>query len=86
MMPSKFGNKVDTWREWQEDVRGYFDSSKAGIKEVFQALENEEEEQGVDFVMQEYPLMGHEGPALWRALKHHRDWVGCASYRNRCCE
>ena len=70
LTPTKFGNKVEVWREWQEDVRGYFDGTKPGIKEVLQALENEEEEQGDDFVVQRYSQMAHEGPALWRALKN----------------
>ena len=39
MTPPKFGNKVELWREWQEDVRGYFDGTKPGIREVLQALE-----------------------------------------------
>ena len=47
MTPSKFGNKIETWREWQEDVRGYLDGAKTGIKEVLQAIEREEQEEGV---------------------------------------
>ena len=80
MMPSKFGSKVETWREWQEDVRGYFDSSKPGIKEVLQALENEDEEQGADFARREYLLMASEGPALWRALKNLTE-IGSDAHR-----
>ena len=70
MTPTKFGNKVELWREWQEDVRGYFDGTKPGIKEVLQTFENEEEEQSFDFVAQEHPGMAQEGPSLWRALKN----------------
>ena len=46
LTPTKFGNKVELWREWQEDVRGYFDGTKPGIREVLQAREHEDEEQG----------------------------------------
>ena len=46
LTPTKFGNKVELWREWQEDVRGYFDGTKPGIREVLQTLENEDEKQG----------------------------------------
>ena len=34
MTPSRFGNKIEVWREWQEDVRGYFDGTRPGIKEA----------------------------------------------------
>ena len=70
MTPPKFGNKVELWREWQEDVRGYFDGTKTVIREVLQALENEDEEQGSSFVRQEHAEFATEGPALWRALKN----------------
>ena len=70
MTPGKFGNKVELWREWQEDVRGYFDGSKPGVKEALQALENEDEEEGADFILREHPAMACEGPSLWRALKN----------------
>ena len=69
MTPPKFGSKIETWREWQEDVRGFLDGTKSGIKEVLQAIENEVQEEGVDFVQQEYPHMVVESAALWRAMK-----------------
>ena len=69
MVPSRFGSKLERWREWQEDVRGYFDGTKRGIREALQALEHENEEQGIEFIRHEYPLMALEGQALWRALK-----------------
>ena len=47
MTPPKFGSKIETWREWQEDARGYLDGSRPGTKEVLQALENQEQEEGV---------------------------------------
>merc|ERR1712129_65699 len=43
MTPPKFGSKIETWREWQEDVRGYLDGTRPGIKDVLQAIENEEQ-------------------------------------------
>ena len=70
MTPVKFGNKVELWREWQEDVRGYFDGTRPGIREALQSLENEDEEQGTDFIKQEHPSVAAEGQALWRALKN----------------
>ena len=73
MVPSKFGHKPERWREWQEDVRGYFDGTKQGIREVLQSLENENEEQGIEFVRQRFPFMAPEGQALWRALKSLTD-------------
>ena len=72
MMPAKFGNKVEIWREWQEDVRGFFDGTRPGIREALQSLENEDEEQGTDFIRREYPGVAAEGQALWRALKISR--------------
>ena len=42
MTPPKFGSKVELWKEWQEDVCGSLDCTKPGIKEVLQAIENEE--------------------------------------------
>ena len=47
MTPPKFGSKVELWREWQEDVRGYLDATKPGIKDVLQAIEHEEQEEGL---------------------------------------
>ena len=69
MTPAKFGSKTETWREWQEDIRGYFDGTKPGLKDVLQELENAEEEKGHQYVEQNHPLFANEGPALWRALK-----------------
>ena len=70
MTPLKFGNKVELWREWQEDVRSYIDSNKPGMRELLLALEKEKEPQGKDFVEQEYPLLAEESTVLWRTLKH----------------
>ena len=38
MTPPKFGSKIETWREWQEDVRGYLDGAKPGIKGGFTGI------------------------------------------------
>ena len=61
LTPSKFGNKVELWREWQEDVRGYFDGTRPGIREALQSLEHEDEEQGSSFIRQEHAGFAADG-------------------------
>ena len=74
MTPPKFGSKIETWREWQEDVRGYLDGAKPGIKEILQALENEEQEEGIEFVQQEYPHLASASAELWRTMKFFTEY------------
>ena len=76
MTPPKFGSKVELWREWQEHVRGYLDATKPGIKEVLQALKNEEQEEGLEFVQQEHAhMMGERCSSMESNEAPHGVWL-----------
>ena len=41
MTPNRFGGKEEHWREWLEEVRGYIESTRPGMKALLLALERE---------------------------------------------
>ena len=39
MTPHKVGGKEEQWRDWVEEVRGYIDTNKLGMKAVLIEIE-----------------------------------------------
>ena len=41
MTPNRFGRNEEQWREWQEEVRGFIDASRSGMKALLREIEKE---------------------------------------------
>ena len=69
--PKAFGNKEEHRREWVEEVRGYMDAVKPGMRDLLIAAEKERDTTVVDsaWACNKNMNLGQESIQVWRALK-----------------
>ena len=72
MTPSSLSGKEEKWREWIEEVRGFIEASKAGMKSLLMRIEKAQEQGGPvnkDWVTNNEPLLAGESDISWRSLE-----------------
>ena len=72
-VPKTFGEKVEEWRQWREDVMDFFDEVNPGMKEFLEAVTAQEETVDELWIETQTSLYGKRVTAdmvrVWRALK-----------------
>ena len=73
MVPEKFSDKEEEWRQWQDDMADYLDNQEPGMKKLLEDIEgstNMVDEEWVKEKLDEYDakVVG-DGVNVWRALK-----------------
>ena len=71
MIPKTFGSKDESWRDWVDEVRDYFDLVKPGMKQLLIDAEMARDTDVIDgnWAANRNPQLGSEAVQLWRALK-----------------
>ena len=72
MLPGTFTDKVEDWRQWQEDVMDYFDNINPGMKEFLKEVEAETETVDDEWLRQQAHHSNRitsDELQVWRALK-----------------
>ena len=69
MTPNRFGGKEELWRDWLEEVRGYIESARPGMKFLLLAVEKKQGPVDKTWVSQQNPLLARDSELLWRVLK-----------------
>ena len=73
MVPDKFSDKEEEWRQWQDDMADYLDNQEPGMKKLLKEIEasaNPVDEEWIKAKGTEYDdkVIG-DGVNVWRALK-----------------
>ena len=76
MIPKTFSDKVDEWRQWQEDVEDFMDTLNPGMKALLQEIDGLEEMDSDWYqYWRRWTQIGHPDKVkddrvnVWRALK-----------------
>ena len=74
LVPGAYSDKVDEWRQWQDDVMDYFDNVNPGMKDFLKEIELETEVVNESWVLdrQHRPTakITSDEMQVWRALKN----------------